>query len=85
MSPRAFKLWQLISPTLPVGAYSYSQALEQVHADGTVRDESSALAWLRDVLALGIARLDLPILLRVHRAWAAGDALTVRRVPCADP
>jgi urease accessory protein len=79
MSPSAFKLWQLISPTLPVGAYSYSQALEQVHADGIVHDEASALAWLRDVLTLGVARLDLPILERVHRAWAAGDALAVRR------
>ena len=24
------RLWQLISPNLPVGAYSYSSALEQV-------------------------------------------------------
>jgi urease accessory protein len=57
MNPSAFKLWQLISPTLPVGAYSYSQALE----------------------TLGVARLDLPMLLRVHRAWAGRDALAVRR------
>ena len=79
MNPSVFKLWQLISPTLPVGAYSYSQALEQVHAEGIVHDAPSALEWLRDVLTLGVARLDLPMLLRVHRAWASRDALAVRR------
>jgi urease accessory protein len=79
MNPSAFKLWQLISPTLPVGAYSYSQALEQVHADGIVHDAPSALAWLHDVLTLGVARLDLPMLLRVYRAWSERDALAVRR------
>lgn len=80
MNPSTFKLWQLISPSLPVGAYSYSQALEQVHAEGIVHDAASVLAWLRDVLALGVARLDLPMLERVHRAWSAGDALAVRRL-----
>jgi urease accessory protein len=80
MSPSVFKLWQLISPSLPVGAYSYSQALEQVHAEGIVHDAASALAWLRDVLTLGVARLDLPMLLRVHRAWARRDVLAVRRL-----
>ncbi len=79
MSPGTFKLWQLISPTLPVGAYSYSQALEQVHFEGVVHDAASAQSWLRDVLGLGVARLDLPVLLRVHRAWADRDALAVRR------
>jgi urease accessory protein len=80
MKPSTFKLWQLISPTLPVGAYSYSQALEQVHFQGIVHDAASAHSWLRDVLRLGVARLDLPILLRVHAAWSDRDALAVRRL-----
>ena len=80
MNPNALKLWQLISPALPVGAYSFSQALEYVHFEGTVHDEHSALEWLHDLLAHGVARLDLPILERVHRAWTAGDALAVRRL-----
>jgi urease accessory protein len=76
MKPSTFKLWQLISPTLPVGAYSYSQALEYAHLEGTVHDEASALEWLRDGLLLGVARLDLPVLLRAYDAWAAGDSAT---------
>jgi urease accessory protein len=79
MNASTVKLWQLISPTLPVGAYSYSQALEYAHFEGSVRDEASALSWLRDGLMLGIARLDLPILLRVYQAWAGGDAAAVLR------
>jgi urease accessory protein len=80
MSAGSLKLWQLISTALPVGAYSYSQALEYVHFEGTVHDERSALSWLRDLLAHGVACLDLPILERVHRAWAARDELAVTRL-----
>lgn len=80
MSPGTLRLWQLISPALPVGAYSYSQALEYVHFEGTVRDARSALQWLLDLLEHGVARLDLPMLERVHAAWAARDELAVRRL-----
>ena len=51
MNASTLKLWQLISPALPVGAYSYSQALEYVHFAGVVHDERSATLWLRDLLA----------------------------------
>ena len=77
MNAATLRLWQLISPTLPVGAYSYSQALEYVIERGTVSDEPSTLAWLRDLLHHGLAALDLPVLLRVHRAWTRGDATAV--------
>jgi len=80
MNASTLKLWQLISPALPVGAYSYSQALEYVHHAGVIRDEASLLTWLRDVLMHGIARLDLPVLWRVHRAWHEHDAVTVLRL-----
>jgi urease accessory protein len=80
MNAATLRLWQLISPTLPVGAYSYSQALEYVIECGTVRDEPSTLAWLRELLHHGLAALDLPVLLRVHRAWTRGDATTVAKL-----
>lgn len=69
----ALRLWQLISPSLPVGAYAYSNALEHVVAAGGVHDEAQAAAWLDDLLLESIARTDLPILLRVRRAAGAGD------------
>lgn len=80
MNANVLKLWQLISPALPVGAYSYSQGLEYVHFEGKVHDERTTLAWLLDLLKYGVARLDLPVLARVHRAWSLRDDLAVRRL-----
>jgi urease accessory protein len=75
----AVRLWQLISPALPVGAYSYSQALEQVIDARGVRTEADVLAWVSGLLEHGVARLDIPVLLRVRDAWARRDAAAVRR------
>jgi urease accessory protein len=49
-----------------------------VHA-GWVRDEGSALTWLRGLSARAIGTLDLPILARLHHAWTAGDPDAVSR------
>jgi urease accessory protein len=58
------RLLQLASPTLPVGAYSYSQGLESAIEAGVVRDAASAGQWIGDVLELSIARMELPVLRR---------------------
>ena len=73
------RLWQLISPTLPVGAYHYSQGLEQAVSSGWVADECSAHSWVAGLLGTMVAMVDLPIVIRVHAAWTAGDAKAVRR------
>jgi urease accessory protein len=73
------RLLHLVSPALPVGAYAYSQGLEFAVQDGWVRDEASALAWLGGVAWRGLGSLDLPILLRLVRAWQANDRDAVRR------
>lgn len=72
------RLWQLISPTLPVGAYHYSQGLEQAVSSGWVTDEASARAWVAGLLSTAVAGVDLPIVLRVHAAWRLRDAQAVR-------
>jgi urease accessory protein len=73
------RLLHLVSPALPVGAYAYSQGLEfAVHA-GWVRDEASTLDWLRGLAARGQGTLDLPVLQRLHVAWALDDAAGVAR------
>ena len=36
------RLLQLVSPALPIGAFAYSQGLEQAVASGWVTDEASA-------------------------------------------
>jgi len=74
MSTSRVRLWQLISPTLPVGGFSYSQGLEQAVEAGGVGDEPSAQAWIGGILRNGIATTDLPVLGRIHAAWCAGDS-----------
>jgi urease accessory protein len=59
------RLLQLASPALPVGAYSYSQGLEAAIEAGLVKDAASAERWIGDVLELGVARLEAPILRRL--------------------
>ena len=57
------KLLQLASPTLPVGAYSYSGGLEAACEAGVVSDAASAQRWIGDVLEWSTARMEAPILL----------------------
>jgi urease accessory protein len=64
------RLLQLASPMLPVGAYSYSGGFEAAIESGIVHDAGSARVWIEDVLDLYLARFELPILYRLHRAWA---------------
>jgi urease accessory protein len=73
------RLLQLVSPSLPVGAYSYSQGLEAAVEAGIVHDAPSARAWIADVLALSVATMEAPILLRLIAAWGARDHAAVRR------
>jgi urease accessory protein len=73
MTPSYVRLWQLISPTLPVGGFSYSQGLEQAVEAGLVSDEASAANWIEGVLRHGIRSTDLPILKRILSAWSRGE------------
>jgi urease accessory protein len=59
------RLLQLASPTLPVGAYSYSGGLEAAVEAGVVHDAESAGRWIGDVLEFSVARMEAPLLLRM--------------------
>lgn len=71
--PGLLRLLQLASPMLPVGAYAYSQGLEWAVERGWVRDQASAADWIGGVLGQGPARLDVPVLARLYRAWENGE------------
>ena len=73
------RLLQLASPTLPVGAYSYSQGLEAAIEAGVVRNASTARSWIEDVLRYSMASMEAPILLRLIAAWQANDATLAAR------
>jgi urease accessory protein len=72
------RLFQLTSPALPLGAFAYSQAIEYAAHAGLVTDEDSAIEWTRGLLEGPLCRTDLPLLVRLHAAWLAGDEAQVR-------
>lgn len=76
---RLLRLFQLLSPTLPVGAFAYSQGLEWAVETGWVNSEQTLQDWLSDQLSQALTYVDLPILLRMIQAATADDALTMSR------
>jgi len=66
------RLLQLVSPTLPVGAFAYSQGLERAAAQG-LDNEAKARQWIAGIMEHSLARLDVPVLARLHAAWGRGD------------
>nr|MBL8412237.1 urease accessory protein UreF [Dechloromonas sp.] len=74
------RLLQLASPTLPVGAYTYSQGLEWAVESAVIRNEADAGAWIGDLLAHGIGRYEAPLVAALMLAWAAGETGEVRRL-----
>ncbi len=67
-------LMRLASPTLPVGAYAYSQGLEWAVDQGWVCDEEGAADWIQGLLTHTLCRLDVPVLARFYTAWQRRDA-----------
>src|SRR5438067_2937447 len=75
------RLLQLASPTLPVGAYSYSQGLEAAVEAGIVTDAESAQRWIGDVLEFSVARIELAVLRQqlVEPSQATNDLFLASR------
>lgn len=67
------RLLQLVSPSLPVGGFTYSQGIEWAADRGWIRDRGDLYAWLDDQLNTGLARVDLPILARMMAAAGTRD------------
>jgi urease accessory protein len=82
-APLLALLW-LASPALPVGGFSYSEALEAAVEAGVVHDEASAGTWLLSQLHLAQARSELAIVAAALQAWAAsgegGDEGDIARI-----
>ena len=71
-------LLQLCSPSLPVGAYSYSQGLEAAMESGHVHDEATSRAWIAAMLDEVVARFEAPVTWRLIQAFEARDAEAIR-------
>ncbi|WP_457572162.1 urease accessory protein UreF [Desulfovulcanus sp.] len=72
-TPALLRLLQVCSPSLPVGAYAYSQGMEwAVHA-GWLKNETETCDWILGLMRHSLGSLDVPILARLHRGWKEND------------
>jgi len=74
---RLARLLRLSSPTLPIGAFGYSQGLEWAVESRSVRDETGTHHWISNLLHGPFARFELPTLSRLLVAWIECDVATV--------
>lgn len=70
------RLLHLASPSLPIGAYTYSQGLEAAIESGNVKDEDSARAWIKESLAV-VADYEAAVFWRLLKACAQRDEAQV--------
>ena len=77
------RLYQLVSPALPVGAFSYAEGLEVLVQSGRLADAATVQHWLEAELRRGAVRLEaaalpgLTMLLRQWRQLVAAEQLAI--------
>lgn len=74
----AARLLTWLSPSFPVGAFSYSHGLEYAVEAGLVRDRDTLIAWIEGILRHGAGRLDGMLLLEAHRSVTRTEAGRLR-------
>ena len=67
------RLMTWLSPSYPVGAYSYSHGLEWAVEAGDIQSRGDLEAWLSAVVTLGSGRNDAVLFTHAHRATVARD------------
>lgn len=77
-SPQLLRLMQLASPALPVGAFAYSQGLEWAIEQG-LNNESEIAGWIFGIMETTVSCLDVPVLLRLYKAWKSGRSIEVEK------
>ena len=73
LSVSQLRLWQLISPALPIGSFAYSTGLEYAVHAGWVSDEQQTLAWIKGQLNHNLTHMDIPVMQRLFSAWQDND------------
>jgi len=72
-SSALLRILQLSSPSLPIGAYAYSQGVEPAVHTKLIQNDTEALAWLKLVLNENVALNDMSIIVHAYQAWKKED------------
>ncbi len=75
-----YRLMTWLSPSFPVGAFSYSSGIEWAVEAGDIVDAASLRDWLGAMLADGPGFCDGVFLAHAHRAVASGDEMALRDI-----
>ncbi|NBB68896.1 MAG: urease accessory protein UreF [Alphaproteobacteria bacterium] len=75
-----FRLMSWLSPSFPVGSYTYSHGLEAAVEDGLVVDGDTLAAWIEDLLVAGSPRNDAIFLTAGWQAACAEDEMRFAEV-----
>jgi len=75
-----YRLMTWLSPSFPVGAFSYSSGIEWAVEAGDIADAASLRDWLAAMLADGPGFCDGVFLAQAHRAASSGDHAALREI-----
>ena len=68
-----YRLLAWLSPSFPIGAFSYSHGLEAAAAAGTLYDRATLQGWIAAIIEHGSGRIDADIQRDAYRAAQARD------------
>ncbi|MBV9458053.1 MAG: urease accessory protein UreF [Bradyrhizobium sp.] len=75
-----YRLLTWLSPSFPVGGFSYSSGIEWAVEAGDIKDAASLQDWLAATLTDGSGFCDGVFLVQAHRATEAGDQALLRDI-----
>lgn len=78
MSASLYRLLSWLSPSYPIGAYTYSQGVEFAVEAGLISDKVSCCEWLSDILRYGTGHSDAVLLAATYSA--ADDPAAMRHL-----
>jgi len=67
------RLLTWLSPSFPVGAYTYSHGIEYAVEVGLIKDRQSLVGWLESILVYGTAQTDAVLFARGYEAADTGE------------
>ncbi|EFA69967.1 urease accessory protein UreF [Cylindrospermopsis raciborskii] len=76
---RFLSILQLASPSLPVGAYSYSEGLEALVENRTIHNRVGLKNWLDSELRYGSIRIDGAVMIRAIQSTNLADLEGLRK------
>ncbi|NOJ46800.1 urease accessory protein UreF [Bradyrhizobium archetypum] len=79
-SAALYRLMTWLSPSFPVGAFSYSSGIEWAVEAGDITDAASLRDWLAAMLGDGSGFCDAVFLAQAHRAASAQDTIVLREI-----